>query len=109
MEGMRLFRRTRGLVINEKDALNVTRQTVGVHSTYGDKDNANVDDVTANNKGKSIVIPDDIKGDYVKCLIILLYPMDASLFSCPAFLPRNSHDGDRLFENYACLVVIKSF
>jgi len=78
MEGMRLFRRTRGLVINEKDALNVARQTVGVHSTYGDKDDANVDDVTANNKGKSIVIPDDIKGDYVKCLIILLYPMDAS-------------------------------
>jgi len=52
----------------------VARQTVGVHSTYGDKDDDDdVDDVTANNKGKSIVISDDIKGDYVKCLIILRY------------------------------------
>lgn len=51
----------------------MARQTVGVHSTYGDKDNDDVDDVTANNKGKSIVIPGDIKGDYVKCLIILRY------------------------------------
>lgn len=34
----------------------MARQTVGVHSTYGDKDDDDVDDVTANNKGKSIVI-----------------------------------------------------
>lgn len=91
----------------------MARQTVGVHSTYGDKDDDDVDDVTANNKGKSIVIPDDIKGDYVKCLIILRYTprmrhglLFSRLRSC---MPRNSHDGDRLFENYACLLVIKSF
>lgn len=39
--------------------VNVARQTVGVHGTYDD------DDDDADNKGKSIVILDDIKGrDY---------------------------------------------
>lgn len=41
--------------------VNVARQTVGVHGTYDDDDN----DEDADNKGKSIVILDDIKGrDY---------------------------------------------
>lgn len=59
--------------------MNAARQTVGVHGTYDDRRNdadvVDVDDTDGvNNKGKSIVILDDIKGDYVKCLIILRYP-----------------------------------
>lgn len=65
----------------------MARQTVGVHSTYDNKD-ADTDDVAANNKGKSIVIADDIKGDYVKCLIILHHPTDASRsIIFPVFVP----------------------
>jgi len=56
-----------------------SRQTVGVHGTYdGDDDDDDDDDDeddSADNKGKSVVIPDDIKGDYVKCFIIPRYPM----------------------------------
>lgn len=84
----------------------------GVRSTYNDKDD-DVDDVAADNKGKSIVILDDIKGDYVKCLIILCYPMDASwsiIFSS-SFLhgSKFARRRERLFEEiYARLLVIKS-
>lgn len=93
----------------------MARQTVlGVHRTYNDGD-ADIDDVAADNKGKSIVIADDIKGDYVKCLIILRHPTDASRsIIFPVFVPacgaKFARWRDRLFDEiYARLIlVIKS-
>jgi hypothetical protein len=90
-----------------------SRQTVGVHGTYDDDDDDDDDDDSADNKGKSVVIPDDIKGDYVKCLIIpRYYPCrDASWPIISPFLSRFSR-GFARWHSFrgicACLLVIKS-